>query len=146
MSIRALKFFTLLCVVISGTAYAAGPNFKEGEWSVSYQMEVTGMPFQMPPISSKKTMCLDKNNYVPDNSQPGQECKISDQKVNGNTVTWTMICRAQERVIEGQGKITYKGEHYDGVMTAKMISTDTPTTPVSYKYTMQGQRMGACSK
>jgi hypothetical protein len=146
MSIRTLKFLTLLCAVSSGTAYAAGPNFKEGEWNVSYQMEVTGMPFAMPPISAKKTMCLDKNNYVPDNSQPGQECKVSDQKVSGNAVTWTMTCRAQERVIEGQGKITYNGEHYDGVMNAKMISTDTPTTPVSYKYTMQGQRLGACSK
>jgi hypothetical protein len=141
-----MNFLTILLVVCAATAYAAAPDFKEGEWSVSYQMEVTGMPFQMPPITTKRTMCLDKNNYVPDNSQPGQDCKISDQKVNGNVVTWVMTCRTQERIIEGQGKITYEGTRYDGVMNAKLISTDTPGTPVSYKYIMQGQRLGACGK
>ncbi len=146
MSIRTMKFLTILLAGSSGAAYAAAPDFKAGEWNVNYQMEVTGMPFTMPPITAKKTMCLDKNNYVPDNSQPGQDCKVSDQKVNGNTVTWTMRCRAQERTIEGQGKITYQGDRYDGVMNAKLISTDTPGTPVGYQYTMQGQRLGACGK
>jgi len=146
MSIRTLKFLTILLVVGTGTAAAAGPDFKEGQWNVSYQMEVTGMPFAMPPITAKKTMCLDKNNYVPDNSQPGQECKVSDQQVNGNTVTWVMHCRAQERTIEGQGKITYKGDRYDGVMDAKLLSADNQGPAVGYKYTMQGQRLGACAK
>ena len=146
MSMRTMKFLTMLLAGSTGTSFAAGPDFKEGEWGVSYRMEVVGMPFPMPPITARKTMCLDKNNYVPDNSQQGQECKISDQKVNGNTVTWTMRCRAQERTIEGHGKITYNGDRYDGVMDAKLISTDSQAPAVGYKYTMQGQRVGACSK
>jgi hypothetical protein len=146
MSMRTMKFLTLLLAGCTGTAFAAGPDFKEGEWGVSYRMEVEGMPFPMPPITAKKNMCLDKNNYVPDNSQQGQECKISDQKVNGNTVTWTMRCRAQERTIEGHGKITYNGDRYDGVMDAKLISADYQAPAVGYKYTMQGQRLGACGK
>ena len=145
MSIRTMKFLTLLLAGSAGSAVAA-PDFKEGEWNVSYQMEVTGMPFTMPPITARKTMCLDKKNYVPDNSQQGQECKVSDQKVNGNTVTWIMRCRAQERTIEGQGKITYKGDRYDGVMDAKLLSADNQGPAVGYKYTMQGQRLGACGK
>src|SRR3970282_591353 len=112
MLIRTLKFLSLLLVGGAGAAFAAGADFREGEGGVSYRMEVVGMPFPMPPITARKTMCLDKNNYVPDNSQQGQECKVSDRKVNGNTVTWTMRCRAQERTIEGHGKITYKGDRY----------------------------------
>ena len=146
MSIRTMKFLTILLAAGTGVAYAAGPDFKEGEWSVSYQMEVVGMPFPMPPITARKTMCLDKNNYVPDNAQQDQECKVSDQKVNGNTVTWTMRCRAQERTIEGQGKITYKGDRYDGAMDAKLMSADNQGPAVGYKYTMQGQRLGVCGK
>ncbi len=146
MPIRTMKFLSLLLAGCAGAAFAAGPDFKEGEWGVSYRMEVVGMPFPMPPITARKTMCLDKNNYVPDNSQQGQECKVSDQKVNGNTVTWTMRCRAQERTIEGQGKITYKGDRYDGVMDAKLISADNQGPAVGYKYTMQGQRLGVCGK
>jgi len=146
MSTRTMRFLTMLLAGSTGTAFAAGPDFKEGEWGVSYRMEVVGMPFPMPPITAKKTMCLDKNNYVPDNSQQGQECKISDQKANDNTVTWTMRCRAQERIIEGHGKITYNGDRYDGGMDAKLISVDSQAPVVGYKYTMQGQRLGACGK
>ncbi|HWR88477.1 MAG TPA: DUF3617 family protein [Acidiferrobacterales bacterium] len=146
MSMRTMKILTLLLAGSTGTAFAAGPDFKEGAWDVSYRMEVVGMPFPMPPITARKTMCLDKNNYVPDNSQQGQECKVSDQKVNGNTVTWTMRCRAQQRTIEGQGKITYKGDRYDGEMDAKLITVDYQSPVVGYKYTMQGQRLGACGK
>ena len=148
MSIRTMKFLTLLLAGGTGTAFAAAPDFKEGEWGVSYRMEVVGMPFPMPPITTKKTMCLDKNNYVPDNTQQGQDCKVSDQKASGNTVTWTMRCRSQERTIEGQGTITYKdkGERYDGEMNAKMISADNASPAMSYKYVMQGQRLGACGK
>jgi hypothetical protein len=146
MSVRTVKFLTLLLAGGSGAVFAAGPDFKEGEWGVSYRIEVVGMPFPGPPITARKTMCLDKNNYVPDNSQQGQECKVSDQKVNGNTVTWTMRCRAQKRTIEGQGTITYKGERYDGVMNAKLVSSDNPGTPVSYQYTLLGQRLGPCGK
>jgi hypothetical protein len=146
MSICTARFLTMLLAGGSGAAFAAGPDFKEGEWGVSYRIEVVGMPFPGPPITARKTMCLDKNNYVPDNSQQGQECTVSDQKVNGNTVTWTMRCRAQKRTIEGQGTITYKGERYDGVMGAKLISADSQAPAVGYQYTMQGQRLGACGK
>jgi hypothetical protein len=146
MLIRMMKFLILLLAGSSVTALAAAPDFKEGEWGTSYRMEVIGMPFPMPPITARKNMCLDKNNYVPDISQQGQECKVSDQKVNGNTVSWVMRCRAQERTIEGQGKITYMGDHYDGEMDARLISDDSRSPAVSYKYTMQGQRLGACGK
>lgn len=144
--IRTRKFLILLAFGSTGTAFAAGPDFKAGEWAVSYRIEIVGMPFPMPPITTRKTMCLDKNNYVPDSSRQGQDCKISDQKVNGNTVIWTMRCRSQERMIEGQGRITYKGERYDGVMDAKLVSADNQGPAVGYHYTMQGQRLGACGK
>lgn len=146
MSIRTIKLLTLMVAGCSAAVFAAAPDFKEGKWDVSYRMEVVGMPFPMPPITARKTMCLDKSNYVPDNSQQGQECKVSNQKVNGNTVTWTMHCYAQERTIEGHGKITYQGDRYDGAMDAKLISDDGQGPAVGYQYTMHGQRLGACDK
>ena len=145
MSVRLIRFLGLLVVSGMNSAFAAAPDFKEGEWGVNYRMEVIGMPFPMPPINTKKTMCLTKNNYVPDTAQQGQDCKISDQKVSGNTVTWTMRCQTKEGNVEGKGKITYKGERYDGSMDAQLISTANPDMPMRYKYTMNGQRLGACS-
>ena len=144
MSIRTVKLLTLMVAACPAAVFAAAPDFKEGEWDVTYRMEVLGMPFPMPPITARKTMCLTKDNYVPDNAQEGQDCKVSEQKVSGNTVSWTMRCQSREGMIEGQGKITYKGERYDGVMDAKMISAGNPGTPIRYKYNMNGQRLGAC--
>ncbi len=143
---RAAQLAVLVLAGNTVAVLAAGPDLKEGEWGVSYRMEVVGMPFPMPPITAKKSMCLSQKNYIPDNAQQGQDCKTSDQKVNGNTVTWTMRCRAQERTIEGRGKVTYKGDRYDGVMDAKLISNDDQGPAVGYQYTMQGQRLGACGK
>lgn len=138
--------FAISAISAVSTAVAAAPDFKEGEWGVNNRMEVVGMPFPIPPINTKKTMCLTKNNFVPDNSQQGQDCKINDQKVNGNTVTWAMHCQAKEGKVEGKGKITYKGERYEGSMDAELISNANPDMPIRYKYTMNGERLGACAK
>ena len=148
MSTRTMQLLTTLLTLYTGTVFAAVPDFKAGEWGVNYRMEMVGMPFPMPPINVKKTMCLDKQNYIPDNTQQGQDCTVRDQKANGNTVTWTMHCRSQGTTIEGQGTITYKdkGERYDGEMNAKMLSADNAGPAMSYKYVMQGQRLGACGK
>jgi hypothetical protein len=104
------------------------------------------MPFPMPPITARKTMCLTRENYIPDNAQQGQDCKISDQKANGNTVTWTMRCKAHEGTIQGQGRITYRGDRYDGLMEARLIATDNPGMSIRYRYDMKGERLGACGK
>ena len=130
----------------SAAALAAAPDFKEGQWAVQYSMEVTGMPFKMPPFTGTRSTCLTSKNFVPDNSQAGQQCQTKDVKVNGNTVTWTMHCKAQEGMIEGQGHVTYKGDTYDGKMDATMVSMTSPGMPINYRYTMSGKREGNCAQ
>jgi len=130
----------------SVTVLAAAPNFKDGEWGTRYRMEVVGAPFPMPPITVRRSTCLTRDNYIPDNSQQGQDCKISDQKVDGNTVSWTMRCKTPQGNIDGHGKITYQGERYSGVMESRMTSAEGAAMPMTYRYTMEGERLGACSK
>lgn len=130
----------------SAAALAAAPNFKEGEWGTRYRMEVVGAPFPMPPITMRRSACLTRDNYIPDNSQKNQDCKVSDQKVSGNTVTWKMHCKTREGSIVGTGKITYKGERYSGVMESRMTSAEGAAMPMTYRYMMEGERLGACSK
>jgi hypothetical protein len=139
---RVLSLLSL--IVVTTPALAAPPAFKEGEWGTRYRMEVVGAPFPMPPITVRKTACLTRSNFVPDNSQQGQDCQVRDTKVTGNTVTWVMHCKTREGAIEGHGKITYKGDRYDGVMETRLISKDGSAMPMTYRYTMEGERLGAC--
>lgn len=144
---RTCRLLSLSGLLLANTTVlAAAPDFKEGEWGTRYRMEVVGAPFPMPPITVRKSACLTRSSYVPDNSQQGQDCKVSDQKVSGNTVSWTMRCKTREGSVEGHGKITYKGERYSGVMESRIVSNDGSAMPMTYRYTMEGERLGACSK
>jgi hypothetical protein len=140
---------TLLCVVLAGWSSgssAAAPGLKDGEWGTRYRMELLGMPFPMPPLTVNKSACLDQNNYIPSIAQDGQDCTVSDTRVSGNTVNWNLNCRTREGRIDGQGKLTYKAERYDGVVNATLVSTDNSRAPVHYRYTLEGERLGACGK
>ncbi len=140
---------SVLAVLLAGWSsglLAATPDFREGEWGTSYRMEVIGAPFPMPPITARKSACLSQKNFVPDNSQQNQNCKVSDIRVNGNTVSWKLSCHSGDGLIEGQGKVTYQDEKYDGVMDARMVAADGSGGPIRYRYTMHGERLGACSK
>jgi len=142
---RRIMFLSSL-LLANTAALAAAPDFKEGEWGTRYRMEVVGAPFPMPPITIKRSACLTRSNYVPDNSQQGQDCQVRDTKVSGNTVSWVMRCKTREGSIEGHGKITYKKESYSGTMETRMTSNDGSVMPMTYRYTMEGERLGACSK
>jgi len=146
MSVNSKKIFFAIIAGGSAVSVAAAPDFTQGEWNLNYRMEVVGMSFPMPPITSKKTLCITKENLVPDMAQEGQVCTASDQKLNGNTVTWTVHCQAKEGKVEGQGKITYAGERADGVMHASLIPSANPDMPIRYQYTIEGKRLGNCSK
>ena len=135
---------TVILAGLAGVAQAAVPNFKEGQWETSYSMEVVGMPFKMPPITARNNTCLNQKNYVPDTTQAGQECTVSNTQVNKDTVSWTMTCRSAQGTINAQGHITYKGDRYDGSMDAKLVSDGNAGQPIQYKYAMEGKRLGPC--
>ena len=74
---------------------------RPGNWEVSMQMEMPGMPMQMPPM--KATQCVTAEQLkAPEKAVPTgpgknpNDCKVSDYKVSGNTVTWSMVCAGPE--------------------------------------------------
>jgi len=142
---------TGLAVLVPGlwiaapAAMADTPKFKEGEWGTRYTMEVVGAPFPMPPITVKKTACLTSKNFVPDNSQPGQNCQISDTRVSGNTVSWKMTCKTAQGQIEGNARIKFADARYDGTMDSRLVNTD-GVPSLTYRYGMEGQWLGPCGK
>jgi len=126
-----------------GVCAFAGVNMHEGLWEITTKMEMPGMPMQMP--ARKHTQCLTKKNMLktmaPKEQDQDEECKITDQKVTGNTVTWTMKCSGKD-AMEVTGKNTYHGDSFEGTIT--MISNDPHEGKIKIINHINGKRIGEC--
>ena len=133
----------MMCVLaLPWTVSAQGPA-RDGRWEITTEMDMPGMPMKMPAM--KTTQCItkeqasDPNLSVPQASQDkNNACKVSDYKVAGNKVTWTMKCEGKTPM-SGTGEITYATDSYDGWMK---MTTGTGDMTMKYK----AKRLGDCVK
>ncbi|HYO75743.1 MAG TPA: DUF3617 domain-containing protein [Thermoanaerobaculia bacterium] len=139
---RKYVFYVLAATTVLATATttsAADHPQKPGKWQVKVQMEIPGMPFQMPPVTTN--VCLtaedlaDPQKAVP--NDPKSKCTISDYKVEGNKVTWSMDCPKDKT--KGTGEITFTDSSYTGTM-------DMTIGDQQMKSKYSGKWMGECSK
>jgi hypothetical protein len=134
-----LAITIVFSLVLSGFAFAE-PNMQEGMWEITMKTEMAGMPMAMPPM--KFTQCLTKKDLVPQKKEKNEDCKMISTKVDGNVVTWVAQCRMKDGTVDSTGKITYKGNGFDGVIKVLMDTKDTGKMEVT-QY-MSGQRIGDC--
>ena len=135
------KLFAALVILLAifSISFAGSvPDIKEGEWEMTKQINLPGMGMEMPP--KKFTQCLTKKDLIPQNYQSGQECKISDKKVVGNTVTWNLQCTGGHGGdMKGSGELTYAGKSLKGKVELKGAQPN--MTMISQ---ISGQRIGDC--
>jgi len=120
-------------------------EMKEGLWEITTKTEIKGMPTQMPATTTRQ--CITKNDVVPkpERQEKGQECKIKDQKISGDTVTYVIECNDKSgTTIEVSGKTTYKGKVLDGVSTTNIKSKGQGNMQMTSK--MSGKYVGSCPK
>ena len=135
--VKKLFFASIILLSVMSICFAGSvPNMKAGLWEITVKTEMPGM--EMPPM--KHTQCLTKKDFVPQGpQQPGQECKIIDVKVDGNTVTWTIECKSPGGKMKGTGTTTYSGDSFKGTMEMVM-----PPTNMKITTHMNGKRIGEC--
>lgn len=126
-----------------------GPR-RDGNWEVTMEMSMPGMPagMAMPPM--KMTQCItpqeaqDPQTLVP--RQPQQSdmgnCSVSDYKAEGSKVSWKMACTGRQKMT-GTGEFTYASDSYTGTMSMSMEGGNMPG-PMTMKYS--GKRLGDCTK
>lgn len=127
----------LVLIVLSFGIVSAESNLKPGKWEITTETEMPGMPMQVPPVTH--TQCMTLDDMVPQNSQSGQECQISNINVSGDTVTWTIVCTNQGGTMEGKGEICYKGDQMHGTMEMVMKGQGMRMTS-----RIKGRRIGNC--
>lgn len=135
----------VLAASMASTAFAADktPNVREGQWETTIRIEMPGMPMALPPFTTSS--CITKKDLVPQTQQPGQDCKLLSQKISAESVEWKAQCKDQSgTVMEGSGKIVYKGDTYTGEMTMSTPGGGQPG--MQMKYVLSGKRTGDCKK
>ncbi|MEI6127009.1 MAG: DUF3617 family protein [Pseudomonadota bacterium] len=131
----------LILFSVSSPCLAGGePNMQEGLWEITTTIDMPGMPAGMPPM--KQTQCMTKKDMIPQNQEKGQDCKIVQTKLDGNTVTWTMKCGSEEGAMEGSGKITYAGDRFNGSFIMTMQDPEQGKMQMTQK--MSGRKTGPC--
>jgi hypothetical protein len=127
----------LFCLLFTTTA-TADTDMKEGLWEITTKIEMEGMPMTMAPITN--TQCLTKDMLVPKSDQPGQECKITNQKITGNTISYDMECSGPGGNMKAHGEATYNGD----TMTGKMEMNIPGQGDMKMTMKMTGKRIGPC--
>ena len=132
--------FTILSVVFMTFlgVQANAVDLKEGSWRIEMKTEIVGMPMQMPAMTFEQ--CLTKEAMLPaQQSQDGSECKVTEQRVKGNTVSWAVECPESK----GSGTITYKGTSFNGRVDLEMRGQNGGMKMTNI---MKGSYIGPCDK
>lgn len=125
-------------LLLAGVATAATPV--EDKWEITTSMEMTGMPFKMPPTTT--TICVPQGQQSTEKMVPKQDnCTVSGFKVTGATSRYHVECPAPQKM-SGDGEFTTTGKDaYRGSMNAKM---DMEGTQTEMKMTYAGRKLGVC--
>jgi hypothetical protein len=127
------------CALPCAAASAVNP----GEWQITSRTEMKGMPMEMPPQTVTFTNCVTSERPVPE-SDKQKECKLTDVKIEGSTVTWAIACEGKEGKMKGAGKISYQGDSMTGEQTMDVAAGEGMNFTVVMH--MTGKRLGPCKE
>lgn len=130
-----------ICLFLGLIGCSSGPDMKEGEWEISTEMGMKGIPIKMPAMSH--TQCLTKDDLIPQGENQQQaNCSVSEQKVEGNTVSWKMVCTEGSTETKSEGFITYSGVLFSGKVDITISGGPVSMTANS---TITGKYLGPCN-
>ncbi len=119
--------------------FAQGPRL-DGRWEVKMDMQMGNMTMPTQTITQCVTpqQAADPQKALPPagrGGRGGDDCKVSDYKIEGNKVSWVMTCSQ----MSGTGEFVYAGDTYTGAMKMSMLGQE-----MTMKYT--GKRLGDCTQ
>jgi len=140
MKRKSIFLITMITLLFAAAAFAQPSGYKEGLWEITNIMDIPGMPKEMnKPM--KYTFCMTKDNAIPQPKEKGeQQCRVTDQRIQGSTVNWTMTCKDGT---VSTGKMTYAKNSFSGSQTT---TTKQGGQKMTIKTTTNGKYLGPCKK
>jgi hypothetical protein len=129
----ALLGLGLLC-----NSLGAAPQ--DGKWQVSSKVEFYDV--KIITRSADYTQCLSGGSYVPQSSDQVRDCKVSNQVINGNKVSWSVQCQGKSGDLKGTGLINYNEDTFSGDVT---LTNTYQGRKMTINHHLDGKRLGACS-
>ena len=130
-------------IIYSGIASAAeNLNLVEGYWETYVTIRIKGGLLPVPAIKSSK--CITREDPLPNSVESGRmRCRVSDKAIVGNDVSWRIECGDEKGKMEGQGKITYAGDKFQGKMEV-LVRQFEDDRHAELEYDMKGERVRSC--
>lgn len=111
--------FIISLFIFSGYGQGEGQELKEGLWEIAITAEERGED----PVKMNLTECLTNKDFIPFKGQItgeiDKECKVVKYDFRGNILTWVINCKDKEGPSTGSGKVTYKGDTFEGIFKMK---------------------------
>lgn len=137
--------FVLLLTVASAEPVFAAPSINPGDWEYAMKMKIEGLGLPLPSIPVKFTGCITQSNptvETPEMKKAG--CKIVNQKISGNTVTYTGRCVSGDSVTDTNYKMNFQGSSMSGTFDqVRKVSGAVKSTATG---TITAKRLGPCTK
>lgn len=135
----SIPLILLLAMVWTAIAWA---EFRDGLWEITTQVQMKGMPQQMPPTTFRQ--CITQSDPVVKNQDKNFECKTVSLKTSGNTVSYAVECKGREGTMFTEGKNTYTGSSMSGTASTSFKMKGQPAMQINSK--MSGKYVGPCPK
>jgi hypothetical protein len=147
---RVFLFAGMLTGILATTSHAA-EEIRAGKWQFTTEMPMpAGMQpapgGQMQPGGSTRMMrtaCITPANPVPATTESNLQCKVDDERRNGGTVSWSMICTPpQGKPVRSDGVAHYTGNAMEASFTTHLTAPDGRAIDNPGRIT--GRYLGAC--
>lgn len=146
-----MKTVSVIALAMLATAIViAQSSMRPGQWEMSMQMQMPNMPAGVQMPVTKTVLCIspdqakDPANAIPRQSGRGRatgkdDCKMTDMKTSGNTLTWSMTCTSPEKMT-ATNEMTFTGDD-SFTSTMKMVMAQGEMTTKT-----TAKRIGDCTK
>jgi hypothetical protein len=135
----------LILTFASAEPTFAAPSINPGDWEYTMKMKIEGLGIPLPQIPVTFTGCITQSNptvETPEMKKAG--CKIMNQKISGNNVTYTGRCASGDSVTDTNFKMNFQGNSMTG--TFDQVSKFRGKVQSTSTGTISSKRLGPCTK